>query len=75
MDAVNHPAHYTNGKIEAIDAIESAIKGLDGMEAMCVGNAIKYLFRTGLKNSAAGKRQVNQEDLKKAIWYLNRIAK
>jgi hypothetical protein len=72
MDMVNNPPHYNRGKVEAIDAIESAIAGLHGIEAMCVGNAIKYLYRTGLKG-AEGPRKVNKQDIAKAIWYLNRI--
>jgi len=43
-DPVNQPRHY-QGKVECIDAIESAIQDLEGLEAMCTGNAIKYLFR------------------------------
>ena len=66
-DAVNHPSHYTKGKIECIDAIESAITGLDGIDAMCTGNAIKYLFRWRWKNGV--------EDLKKARWYIDRVIK
>jgi hypothetical protein len=30
----------------------------------CLGNAIKYLWRADLKNGV--------EDLKKAVWYINR---
>ena len=71
-DLVNHPPHYTNGKIEAIDAIEAAVEGLHGIEAMCIGNAIKYLFRTGLKHGNEGVRRVHPEDVRKAIWYLKR---
>lgn len=69
---VNHPSHYTQGKVECIDGIESAIEGLTGMEAMCIGNAIKYLWRTGLKNTD-GPRTVNKEDINKAIWYLKKV--
>ncbi len=60
-DAVKHPAHYTDGKIEVIDFIED--KGFD----FCLGNAIKYISR-------AGKKDPNKkiEDLQKAIWYINR---
>ncbi len=39
---VDHPAHYTSGKVECIDAIEAATGGLTGIEAVCTGNAIKY---------------------------------
>lgn len=60
-DVVNHPAHYTDGKIEVIDFIED--KGLD----FCRGNAVKYIARAGKKDP---DKEV--EDLQKAVWYLNR---
>jgi len=41
-DKVNHPSHYTTGKVERIDAIESATVNLTGIEAVCTGNAIKF---------------------------------
>jgi len=62
---VNHPEHYTAGKVECIDALEAATTGLEGLEAICTGNAIKYLWRWKHKNGV--------EDLKKARWYLNRL--
>jgi hypothetical protein len=65
-DSVNHPSHYTHGKIETIDKIEDVL-GLEGFQAYCVGNAIKYLDRYKLKNGF--------EDIKKAEWYLNRLIK
>ena len=63
-DQVNHPSHYTDGKIEVIDYIED--KGF----GFCLGNAIKYISR-------AGKKDQNKEveDLQKAIWYINRKIK
>lgn len=64
-DAVNHPAHYTAGKVECIDALEAATSGLTGIEAVCTANAIKYLWRWKLKNGA--------EDLNKAKWYIDRL--
>lgn len=63
MNAVNHPDHYNAGKIECIDAIKSAVTGLDPFDAFCAGNAIKYIWRHKHKGSL--------EDIKKAIWYLN----
>lgn len=63
-ETVNHPAHYA-GKVECIDAIEAATDGLNGVEAFCTGNSIKYLFRWKKKNGL--------EDLKKARWYLDRL--
>lgn len=66
-DAVNHPEHYTQGGIECIDAIKAATVELEGIEAFCTGNAIKYLFRWKRKNGA--------EDIRKAIWYCERLLK
>lgn len=64
-DNVNHPSHYTEGKVECIDAIEAAVTGLTGEEAVLVGQVIKYVWRWKKKNGA--------EDLRKAQWYLNRL--
>lgn len=64
-DAVNHPGHYTQGGIECIEAIKAATVGLEGIEAVCTGNAIKYLWRWKYKNGL--------EDLRKTEWYLNRL--
>lgn len=64
-DPVNHPAHYASGSIECIDAIKVATEGLPGFEGMCIGNAIKYLWRYRLKGKPV-------QDLEKAIWYINR---
>ena len=66
-DTINHPAHYTAGSIECIDAIAAATEGLNGIEAVCTANAIKYLWRWKRKNGA--------EDLRKAIWYIERLLK
>lgn len=60
-DNVNHPSHYTDGKIEVIDYIED--KQLNYHR----GNAIKYISRAGKKNP---EKEI--EDLKKACWYINR---
>ena len=64
-DAVAHPSHYTAGKVECIDGIESALTGLEGMEAFCTGCAIKYLWRW--------KRKGGKQDLAKAKWYIDRM--
>jgi hypothetical protein len=62
---VNHPDHYTAGAVECIDAIAAATTGLEGIEAVCTGNAIKYLWRW--------KRKNGYEDLQKAVWYIQRM--
>jgi len=63
-DVVNHPSHYTDGKIEVIDFIEDKKLGF------CLGNAVKYISRAGKKN-----KDKEVEDLQKAIWYINRRIK
>ena len=67
-DAVNHPEHYTAGGIECIDAIEAAVKDLEGEEAFLTGQVIKYMWRWKRKH-----RENPAEDLRKAQWYLNRL--
>lgn len=52
-DAVNHPSHYTRGKIEVIDFIE------DQQLPYHLGNVIKYIARAGYKGDKL-------EDLKKS---------
>lgn len=64
-DNVNHPPHYTSGKVECIDALESATNNLNGIEAVCTANAIKYLWRWKDKNGV--------EDLKKSKWYIDKL--
>ncbi|WP_276874204.1 DUF3310 domain-containing protein [Dialister micraerophilus] len=64
-EMISHPVHYTHGKIECIDAIESATCDLTGIEAVCTGNIIKYVWRWKFKNGV--------EDLQKAEWYLHKL--
>ena len=63
-DPVNHPSHYTDGKIEVIDFIEDKKLGF------CLGNVVKYIARAGKKDP---KKEI--EDLNKAKWYLERRIK
>lgn len=65
MDIVNHPKHYTAGKVECIDAIESATVNKTGIEAVCVANIIKYLWRYEEKGGVI--------DVEKAQWYMQRL--
>lgn len=65
IDNVNHPFHYTRGGIECIDALKAATVGKTGIEAVCVANVIKYLFRYENKNGL--------EDVRKAQWYINHL--
>ena len=64
-DMVCHPAHYNQGKVERIDAMAAATVNKRGIEAICVSNIIKYLWRDEAKNGL--------EDVKKAQFYLNRL--
>jgi hypothetical protein len=59
VDNVNHPPHYKVGGIETIDFIEAKKLNYN------LGNVIKYITRADHKGS-------RNEDLKKALWYLNR---
>ena len=67
FDVVNKPAHYNQGKVECIDAIESATIGKKGIQAVCTANVIKYLWRCEEKGGL--------EDINKAQWYLNKLIK
>jgi len=59
-EMVNHPDHYQgSGGMEVIDIIENYDLGFS------LGNAIKYILRSNKKGSA-------NQDLKKAIWYIQR---
>ena len=60
-DVVNHPFHYTDGKYEVIDFIESYDFPFH------IGNAVKYISRAGKKDE-----DKYIEDLKKAEWYIFR---
>lgn len=63
-DKINHPSHYISKfGIETIDVIAAFTEGLEGIEAVCTGNIIKYICRWKKKNGL--------EDLRKAAWYLN----
>lgn len=69
-DNINHPSHYTShpSGIECIDIAEH--------HDFCIGNAIKYLWRAGLKTEEKlSKKEKQIEDLKKAIWYIKREIK
>lgn len=64
-DKVNHPKHYTSDPsgIECIDITRH--------RNFNIGNAIKYLWRAGLKEDKDRKLIDKQiEDLNKAVWYL-----
>lgn len=64
-DMVDHPPHYTQGSIECIDAIESAL-GREGFIAFLRGQVIKYQWRMMGKSNPA-------IDNAKSIWYANKL--
>ena len=61
-DPVNNPKHYTEhpSGVECIQVTEHM--------GFNLGNAVKYIWRSDLKNDAI-------EDLEKAAWYINREIK
>ena len=66
VDNVNHPAHY-NSHPSGIECIEIARH-----HNFNIGNAIKYLWRAGLKSEKGMEDADKQvEDLRKAIFYIN----
>lgn len=57
---VDHPPHYNIGSIEVVDYIQD--QGFGFLD----GNAIKYISRYRYKGRP-------KEDIRKAIWYLNKL--
>jgi len=65
-DDKTNPDHYKTGGIETIDIIEAKLTE-EGFEGFLSGNIIKYISRY--------KQKDHLQDLKKALWYLNRLIK
>ena len=62
-EEVNHPDHYLQSTgFEVIDVIEAWDLNF------CLGNAVKYIARAGIKNPEKKK-----QDLEKAVWYIERV--
>jgi hypothetical protein len=59
-DPVNHPRHYTSHP-SGVECIE-----ITRHYGFSIGNAIKYLWRNGLK----GDESTGVEDLRKSVWYI-----
>lgn len=66
LDNVNHPKHYESGKYECIDVMQEAI-GFEDTKGFCLCNAFKYIYRCTKKHTSP------VEDVKKAIWYLEKF--
>ena len=62
-DVVNHTAHYETGRFKCIDVMEET-QGKEATADFCVCNALKYIYRHKRKNGT--------EDIRKAVWYLNK---
>lgn len=62
---VDHPNHYTYGRIECIDAIQASMTP-DEFRGMLQGNTMKYLWRYHMKGQPV-------QDLEKAAWYLHKL--
>jgi len=69
MDNVNHPKHYTSSPAKCSEC-GAGIECIQITEHMgfSLGSAVKYLWRCDLKHDAI-------EDLKKAVWYIEREIK
>lgn len=66
IDMVNHPKHYTSDP-SGVECIE-----VTRHRNFNIGNAIKYLWRAGLKESVGKDTLQKQvEDLRKAVFYIN----
>ena len=63
-DPVSHPSHYTQGKVECIDAMEQ-IFGRDAVISFATLNCFKYLWRRKHKDN-------EEQDIQKAIWYFDK---
>ena len=63
VNNVDHPAHYKGDKFECIDVMEE-VYGKEAVKHFCILNSFKYIYRQNKKNGI--------EDVKKAIWYLNK---
>ena len=61
-EMVNHPEHYQFGESNQYEAIK-VIEAWD--LDFHLGNTVKYISR-------AGKKDKELQDLKKALWYLER---
>ena len=63
IEEINHPARYSSGNFECIDVMLDVF-GKEAVQHFCILNAFKYVWRTEKKNGV--------EDIKKAVWYLNK---
>lgn len=62
-EEINHPSRYKGGKYECIDVMLDVF-GKEAVKHFCLLNAFKYIWRQEHKGGT--------EDIKKAVWYLNK---
>lgn len=62
-EEINHPDRYAGGNFECIDVMIDVF-GKESVQQFCILNAFKYIWRAEKKNGV--------EDIKKAVWYLNK---
>ncbi len=63
-DPVSNPKHYTSGPNCECGRVIECIQVTERL-GFCIGNAVKYLWRSDLKGAAI-------EDLEKSMWYIRR---
>ena len=63
-DDINHPSHYTHGKIESIDLMIEC-EGKEAAAHFCICNVWKYLYRHNHKSN-------DISDMRKLVWYANK---
>ncbi len=63
-DEVNHPPHYTSGRVECIEAIRAAMT-VEAFAGYLSGNCMKYLWRY--------KHKGGVQDLLKGEFYLKAL--
>ena len=62
-EEINHPDRYAGGKFECIEVMADVF-GKEAVKDFCKLNAFKYIWREKHKNGV--------EDIKKAVWFLNK---
>ena len=65
LHCVDAPAHYKQGEVECVDAMESAF-GKDRVATFCTVNAMKYLWRSNEHDDGV------ETSLRKASWFIHK---
>ena len=65
LRCLDAPAHYKQGEVECIDAMESAF-GKERLATYCTINAMKYLWRANEHEDGV------ERSLRKASWYIHK---